>query len=286
MSDILKILTFDIEDWFHILDFEETEDLGPWNRYNSRLIIGVEFILEKLEESELSATFFILGWVAKKHPEVIKLIIDSGYEIGSHSYSHLLLYKYKQEKVKEDLEYSIKLLQDLSGKEIKYFRAPGFSILNNTNWVFDILLDLGIETDCSIFPTSRAHGGYEGFPHSSPCLLDINGSIIKELPINTFRLFNKQLIFSGGGYYRLLPYFIQKPLYKKSDYLMTYFHPRDFDAEQPVLENLSSVRKFKSYVGLKNSKKKFKKLLTDFDFVDIKTAVKMIDWDNVPMVKL
>jgi polysaccharide deacetylase family protein (PEP-CTERM system associated) len=282
----MNILTFDIEDWFHILDFEETEDINTWDDYESRLKSNVELILSKLDEFGINATFFILAWVAEKHPEIVKLILESGNEIGSHSYSHLLLYKYNYEKVKNDLEYSIKLLQDISGGKIKYFRAPGFSILNDTNWVFDILLELGIETDSSIFPTSRAHGGYIGFPHSTPCNLEINGILIKELPINTFRLFNREIVFSGGGYYRLLPYFIQKPLYKKSDYLMTYFHPRDFDSGQPVLKNLSRIRKFKSYVGLKGSKKKFNKLLSDFDFVDINTAVEMIDWNKVPEVKL
>lgn len=282
----MKILTFDIEDWFHILDFEETEGVDSWNKFQSRLYVNVEFILNELEKSDHGATFFILGWVAEKYPEIVKMILDSGNEIGSHSYSHILLYKHSQEKVKDDLEYSINLLQDISGEKIKYFRAPGFSIKNDTNWVFDILLELGIETDSSIFPTHRSHGGYNGFPYSTPCNLDINGSIIKELPINTYKLFGQDIIFSGGGYYRLLPYFIQKHLYKQSEYLMTYFHPRDFDAEQPVLENLSRVRKFKSYVGLKGSQRKFNKLLNDFDFVDIKTAVEMIDWNNVPTVKM
>lgn len=282
----MKILTFDIEDWFHILDFDETKSLDSWNKYNTRLQKNVEFILNKLEESGHNATFFILGWVAEKYPGIVKMILNSGNEIGSHSYSHLLLYKNNIEKVKSDLEYSVNLLQDISGKKIKYFRAPGFSILNDTNWVFDILVELNIVTDSSIFPTSRVHGGYKGFPHSSPCNLDIKGCIIKELPINTFKFLDHEIVFSGGGYYRLLPYFIQKRLYKRSEYLMTYFHPRDFDAGQPVLENLSRIRKFKSYVGLKNSKEKFSKLLRDFDFVDIKTAVEMIDWDNVPTVKL
>ena len=147
-------------------------------------------------------------------------------------------------------------------------------------------MELGIEIDSSIFPTSRGHGGYQGFPYSSPCKLNIGGSIIKELPINTYKLLGKEIVFSGGGYFRLLPYNLQKQLYQKSEYIMTYFHPRDFDPNQPVLENLSRVRKFKSYVGLKNSKQKFPKLLNDFEFVDIKTADEVIDWERVAEVKV
>lgn len=282
----MKILTFDIEDWFHILDFEETETLDSWNKFDTRLNYGLDFIFSSLADGNYRATFFILGWVAEKHPHVVKKIISEGYEIGNHSYSHLLLYKHNKDHVTKDLEYSIKLLEDISGYKIKYFRAPGYSIKNDTNWAFDILLELGIEIDSSIFPTSRGHGGYQGFPYSSPCKLNIDGSVIKELPINTHDFFGKEIVFSGGGYFRLLPYFIQKQLYKKSDYLMTYFHPRDFDEEQPILENLSRIRKFKSYVGLKNSKQKFQKLLNDFEFVDIQTADQMVDWETVPEVKI
>ncbi len=253
----MKILTFDIEDWFHILDFDETENPSEWNKYNSRLDKSMDFILNILAKSGQKATFFLLGWIAEKHPNVVKRIFDAGYEIGNHSYSHILIYKHNFEKVFKDLEYSKKILEDISGKKVKYFRAPGFSIKNNTNWAFDILQKLDIEVDSSVFPTSRGHGGYESFPYSEPCIITKNGFNIKELPINTYKFFGKEIVFSGGGYYRLLPYFIQKQLYRKSDYLMTYFHPRDFDPEQPVLENLSRIRKLKSYVGLKNSKEKF-----------------------------
>lgn len=282
----MKILTFDIEDWFHILDFEGTENLDDWNKYNTRLEFGLEFILSTLSASGYKATFFVLGWIAEKYPAIVKQIVSAGYEIGCHSYSHLLIYKHNPAKVKSDLEYSVKLLENITGNKIKYFRAPGFSIKNDTNWAFDILLELGIEIDSSIFPTSRGHGGYLGFPYSTPCKLNINGSIIKELPINTYKVLGKEIVFSGGGYFRLLPYNLQKQLYQKSEYLMTYFHPRDFDPDQPVLKNLSSIRKFKSYVGLKNSKQKFQKLLKDFEFVDMKTAAEMIDWESVPEVKL
>ncbi len=281
----MNILTFDIEDWFHILDFDETEDIDSWNKYASRLNQGLDFIFASLFNSGYNATFFILGWVAEKHPQIVKRIVSEGYEIGNHSYSHLLIYKHDKETIKKDLEYSTKLLEDISGKEIKYFRAPGFSIKNDTMWAFNTLLELGIEVDSSIFPTSRGHGGYLGFPYSTPCKLNFEGSIIKELPINTYKFLGKEIVFSGGGYFRLLPYYLQKYLYNKSSYLMTYFHPRDFDSNQPVLENLSRIRKFKSYVGLKNSKKKFEKLLNDFKFVDIKTAVEMIDWNKMPTVK-
>ena len=282
----MNILTFDIEDWFHILDLEETEDVDSWHKYESRLERNLEFILDFLSKGGYKATFFILGWIAEKYPEVIKKIFTNGFEVGCHSYSHILIYKNSRAKVKEDFERSIKLLQDISGNKVKYFRAPGFSITEKSKWAFDILVELGIEVDSSIFPASRGHGGYENFPYALPCNLDINGSLIRELPINKVKFLGKEIVFSGGGYFRMLPYVLQKKFYNKTDYVMTYFHPRDFDPGQPVLHNLSFVRRVKSYIGLNSSKQKLNKLLSDFKFVDIKTAVNNIEWNNCPTIKI
>ncbi|MBX2976375.1 MAG: polysaccharide deacetylase family protein [Ignavibacteriaceae bacterium] len=282
----MKILTVDLEDWFHILDFTETEEIFKWGEFETRIDEGLDYILSALSDTGYRATFFVLGWIAEKHPHVIKKILAAGYEIGNHSYSHLLIYKYKKEIVKQDILKSNKLLQDITGERIKYFRAPGFSIKRDTNWFFDLLSEMEIQIDSSIFPTSRGHGGYDGFSSTLPCKITMGGSIIKEFPINTFSLLRKNIVFSGGGYFRLLPYSIQKFLYKKSDYVMTYFHPRDFDYGQPILENLTQYRKFKSYVGLKNSRNKFEKLLHDFEFIDIKTANEQIDWDNAKTITL
>ena len=282
----MNILTFDIEDWFHILDFEETEDISSWGNYESRLAQNMDFIFQSLKDSGYKATFFILGWIAQKHPNIIKHIISEGYDIGNHSFSHMLIYKHSKETVKKELEYSTKLLEDISGRKVKYFRAPGFSITNGNEWVFEILIELGFEIDSSIFPISRGHGGYINFPSSDPCIIEFEGKKIKELPINVVKYFGKEIVFSGGGYFRFIPYNIQKYLFNNSEYLMTYFHPRDFDPDQPVLKELSRSRKFKSYVGLKKSKQKFEKLLNDFEFVDMESAVASIDWNKVPEVKL
>lgn len=282
----MRVLTFDIEDWFHILDFDDTVSITSWDKYEVRLDAGIDFILEALANKGFRATFFILGWVAEKHPHAIKKIISMGHELGNHSYSHLLLYRHKPDEVIKDLKYSNNILQDLSGRSIKYFRAPGFSIKKDTNWVFDVLCDLGIEVDSSIFPTSRGHGGYRGFPFSTPCIINYKGRYLKELPVNTYNFMGKEIVFSGGGYFRLLPFYLQKLFYRNSNYLMTYFHTRDFDSDQPVLRNLSILRKFKSYVGLKGSKAKFLKLLEEYEYIDINEACKKINWGKAPIVNI
>lgn len=282
----MKILTFDIEEWFHILDNESTQTEKEWINYESRIHQNMDKIYNMLDSSDVKATFFCMGWIAEKYPEVIQDIVNKGYEIGSHTRMHQLAYAQTPTEFKNDVEHSIKTLEDLSGKKVKYFRAPGFSITEENKWAFEILVELGIEIDCSIFPVKRAHGGFTSYGTPNPSILEYNGVSIKELPINYADFLNKPIIFSGGGYFRLLPYPLIKKWTKQSDYIMTYFHPRDFDATQPVIKDLSKVRKFKSYVGLNKSEKKLENWLNDFKFIDIESANRQINWNEVPKVIL
>jgi len=282
----MNILTFDIEEWFHILDNQSTQTEKEWNNFESRIHQNMDRIYQMLETNDVKATFFCMGWIAEKHPGVIKDIVNRGYEIGSHTRMHQLVYSQTQSEFKTDVEHSIKTLEDLSGKKVKYFRAPGFSITEETKWAFETLVELGIAIDCSIFPAARAHGGFSSYGTPKPSILEYNGIQIKELPINYANVLNQPLIFSGGGYFRLLPYPLIKKWTKKSDYVMTYFHPRDFDLGQPVIKDLTLTRKFKSYIGIDKASWKLDKWLNDFEFIDIETANEQIDWDKVPRVKL
>jgi polysaccharide deacetylase family protein (PEP-CTERM system associated) len=282
----MKILAFDIEEWFHLLDNESTRTSVQWCKYEKRIHHNIDKILTFLEDGKNSATFFVLGWVAEKYPDVVKKIYDNGYEIGSHSYMHQLVYSQSPHEFREDLNRSIKLLQDITGEKVKYFRAPGFSITEKNLWSFEIIHELGIEIDCSIFPARRAHGGMPLYGHDKPSILKYNGISLRELPMNTYLVFSKQIVFSGGGYFRLLPYPLIKKWTEQSDYIMSYFHPRDFDPGQPRIKELSLLRKFKSYVGLTGAEHKLKKWLCDFNFVDIRMAEKLIDWDQVRSIRL
>ena len=278
----MKILTFDIEDWFHILDYKETQAVSSWKNFPSRIHKNMDIIHDVLKGRNQKATFFILAWVAEKYPEIVKKISKMGYEIGTHTYSHQLVYNQTKKEFFNDVERSVKVIEDISGKKVKCFRAPGFSITNKNLWAFEIIKDLGIEYDSSIFSASRAHGGLKDFEIDRPCILKYSGISIKEFPINTQKIFKKRFVFSGGGYFRVFPYFLINYWSKNSDYLMTYFHPRDFDPNQPILKNLTHLRKFKSYVGLKNCRSKLEKLLDSYKFSDIKNATNKIDWHSVP----
>jgi hypothetical protein len=147
-------------------------------------------------------------------------------------------------------------------------------------------VEQGIEIDCSVFSARRAHGGDASLGMFEPGYLDVNGTLLKEFPINTSAVLGQDLIFSGGGYFRLLPYRAIRGLMHRSPYVMTYFHPRDFDAEQPMIPGLSRARKFKSYYGLKDCLPKLKQLLLEFPFVDLSEAEQQVDWTKAVCRKL
>lgn len=282
----MKILTFDIEEWYHLLDNDSTKTYKEWEKYEIRIHNNMERILAVLERTNTKATFFVVGWIAEKFPEVVRMIVDRGYEVGSHSNMHQLVYDLGPDEFDRDLERSIKTLEDVSGKKIRYFRAPGFSITENEKWAFEIMVKHGIEVDSSVFPGQHAHGGFQSIKQSVPSILKYNGVEIKEFPINHIKVLGKNLIFSGGGYFRLFPYLITKEWTQQSEYLMSYLHPRDFDYGQPMIEGLSPARKFKSYFGIKGATTKLEKWLTDYEFIDLSTAESLIDWESVPIVQI
>jgi polysaccharide deacetylase family protein (PEP-CTERM system associated) len=282
----MNILTFDIEEWFHLLDHPGTQTEDDWAKFPIRIHENMDRIMEMLAENKQSATFFCLGWVARKYPEIIRQISDAGYEIATHSDLHQLAYQQNRNQFSEDLSRSIQSLESLTGKKIRAYRAPGFSLKEENKWVFDELLSNGIEMDCSIFPAKRAHGGFENFGQQEPCWVEMNGVRLKEFPINVSSLANFPLIFSGGGYFRLFPTFMLDQLWKNQSYVMTYFHPRDFDAGQPMIEDLSFLRKFKSYYGLSSAMGKLEFLIKKYPFIDLATAEQEIDWEKARVVSL
>lgn len=282
----MNILTFDTEEWFHLLDNDSTKSESQWDNFEVRIYDNVDRILQILDDTDTKATFFIIGWVAKRYPDLVKRIAQK-YEIGSHTMNHQLVWQQTRDEFREDVYASKALLEDITGKCVNCFRAPGFSIRSTEVWAFDILAELGITTDCSIFPAVHAHGGMPEYNGYGPTIIERNGLELKEFPITYKMIGNKNLIFSGGGYFRFFPYrLIKKWTEEQSDYLMSYIHPRDLDAGQPVIQDLSLLRRFRSYYGLKSAEAKLRQWLTDFDFVDLKTADSLIDWNTIDKINL
>lgn len=282
-SLIMNILTFDIEDWFCHDNY--TQDFN-WSKYEVRIQKGVDLILEELEKRKQKGTFFCLGWIAENQPQIIEKIHKSGHQIGCHSYQHQLSYRFDKKSFFNDTGKAKKLLEDIIGEKVTLFRAPSFSITNKNLYAFEALVELGFEGDCSVFPAPRECGGLPEYGRPIPAYINYNGSILKEFPINLFSIFGKNFVFSGGGYFRILPYAMSKYLTKRSDYVLTYFHPSDFDPGQPSMTQLSHLRRWKNEVGLKGTYNKFQKYLSDFDFINIAEADKLIDWSQARVISL
>ena len=285
---LLNILSFDIEDWW----VYDHYSLGNPNNYLPRLDWYLSEILDLLDERGFKATFFCLGLVAYKYPEVIKKIASRGHHIGCHSYSHRFLGDLKQTEFALDTKLGIDILEDLIGIKVDTYRAPAFSITPDSKWAIEILAENGIRYDCSIYPSTRSFGGFPSFNENKPCIIKYNNSEIREFPMSLTKVLGKDIAYSGGGYFRLLPYSLIKQIVNKTDYTISYFHLKDFDAYQDkkssllTSKELSLVRYFKNYYGIKGAYSKFKIFINDFEFISVKQAASKVDWGNAKTINL
>lgn len=221
----MNILTFDIEDWYIERKYYDNEK-WKYDKFDSILFR----ILELLEKHSVKATFFCLGALTQEFPYVVKRISEKGHEIGCHSNYHNWVNKMTPEEFRTDTRNAIDNLEQLTGKKVKSYRAPAFSIGESNKWAFEILAECGIKNDASIFPGNRDFGGFPAFKGGDfPCRIEYEGIVINEFPITmtTLPLLGKKIAYSGGGYFRLLPIKFVKDRMKKSDYVMCYFHIAD-----------------------------------------------------------
>ncbi len=249
----MKYFTVDLEDWFHLLDFKPTKSPADWEKFESRVDYGLDRILSVLDESKIKATFFVLAWLGERRPELVKELKNKGHSIASHGYGHQLAYEQGSAEFLEDILKSRLILEDIISDKVVAYRAPGFSIIKKNADYLKLVYQAGYRIDSSLFPLRRAHGGFES-SSNQPFLIELGQSKhLLELPVSTHSLFNKQIIISGGGYFRIAPLWLLKRSFSGNEYLMTYFHPRDFDDKQPILKGLNTFRRFRAYVGLRQS---------------------------------
>lgn len=267
----MNIVTIDLEEWHTYKVFKK----GKPDYYEPILERILEDTLELLEEKSIKATFFCLGILARKHKNIINKIANAGHEIGCHSDKHFFVNSMTINEFKEDTHKAISSLEDVVGKKIISYRAPAFSIDKNTPWAIELLSQNGIEIDCSVFPASRSYGGIKDLVINSPFTIKYQDYKLKEFPINYSKFFNKKIVYSGGGYFRLMPYNLLVNLTKKSDYNMFYFHLRDFDKNQVKVIN---SRFLLNYYGIKDAFNKFKGITNEFNFISLTDAVKKVDW--------
>ena len=282
----MNILTIDIEEWFAWQALNAlTDDL----RKEHDIMLGR--LLDLLDSAGTKATFFCVGMMGRNFPEVIRKIDERGHEIGCHSNIHTWLNKMTPEECLEDTRAAIDNLQQCIGKKVVSYRAPAFSIGEDSRWIFDVLLECGITRDSSVFPAKREFGGFPSFGTDRPGLISSGEKKLKEFPISVTSFMGRKTAFSGGGYFRFFPYGFVSRRMKKRDYNICYFHMSDFVKEKKFTkeeyetyfkEKASSLslftRSVKMNLGKDRSWTKFSRLLEDFRFVTLEEADKIIQW--------
>ncbi len=262
---ILRLLTFDIEEWFVYEQYPK----GGKEYFLPIINELLDDLLNILDSYNHKATFFCLGIIAREYPDVIKRIAHRGHEIACHSDRHIWLNEMTPDDFEKDLQLAVQSLESVINSKIISYRAPAFSIGSKNKWVFDILSQNDIQVDCSIFPATRSGGGYNNFNQTGPVIIKTLYGDLLELPVNIYNYSGFKIPFSGGGYFRLLPYSLISRMANKSEYIMSYFHLRDFDTKQKVV---ISWRYFKSYYGIKQMLPKLKRFLADYEFSPVNAA--------------
>ena len=260
-----NVLSVDVEDYFHVEAFAGCVSPDEWGSFPARVERNVWRVLEMLEQHQARATFFVLGWVAERHPGVVRGIAAAGHEVACHGFGHRHIAKLTPEGFRADITRARDCLAGLAGKAVTCYRAPSFSITRRTLWALDVLADEGFRIDSSIFPVRHDIYGIPGaprFPH-------MRGRIL-EFPPSTVRLFGANIGVAGGGYLRLLPYrwtrwAVRRINRKERKPAMVYFHPWEIDPEQPRIAAPLRSR-LRHYTGLAAMERKIERLLEDFRF--------------------
>ena len=267
---MLNALTIDVEDYFQVEAFARQIDPKTWDSYPRRVEKNTDRILALLEQRGVRATFFILGWVAERCPDLVKRIQGLGHEIGCHSYGHQAIYNGTYEDFERDLRRAKAVIENITGRALKSYRAPSFSITSRTMWALGVLAEEGFENDSSIFPIAHDLYGIPDAPRFPYIKVLDSEHVIKEFPPSTLRFCDKNFPIGGGGYLRLLPYgwtasAIRRLNEVEKQPVMVYFHPWEIDPDQPRIAATWRSR-FRHYQNLASTEKKLLKLLDNFSF--------------------
>ena len=273
MSSFKNIFTVDLEEWFVVEILAGKYTKKDWENLVSTVVDDSLILLEILNRHNVKATWFVLGWVADKFPELIQEISDYGHEISCHSYHHQRVDQLNKEQFKKDTEQAINTLIKSTGKMPFGYRAPSWSINNLNSWAFEVLADLGFVYDSSIFPIKHDIYGWADGPRRDFKMQFESGKTLIELPATTYKLFGKNIPVAGGGYFRHSPYWytksIIKSLNKSKQPAIFYIHPWEVNPNLPKIEGLSAIQRFRTYSSTELLTHKVEKLLKDFKFTNM-----------------
>lgn len=264
-APITNALTIDVEDYFQVSAFAPHIARSEWNLRECRVERNINRILEMLARGDTKATFFTLGWIAERYPQLVRQIVREGHELASHGYAHERASDQTEEAFFADIHLAKVILEDLSDSEVNGYRAPSFSIGTDNLWAFDCLVRAGYRYSSSIYPIRHDH---YGMPNSPRFAYEVRPGLM-EIPITTLRVLNRNLPSSGGGYFRLLPYALSRWMLSRvntddRESGIFYFHPWEIDTGQPRIAGISSKTRFRHYVNISRMEQRLNQLLRDF----------------------
>lgn len=258
-------LSVDVEDWFQVGAFESVIDRSDWDRLETRVEANVDNVLALFDEAGVKATFFTLGWVAERHPGLIRRIGDQGHEIASHGWDHRRVFTLSEAEFREDLKRAKDVLEDSSGRAVTGYRAPSFSIDDRTPWAHRVLAEQGYSYSSSVAPIAHDHYGWRGAPRFA--WQPVEGADLIELPVTTLDLQGRRFGAGGGGFFRLLPYAVSnwaiQRVNDQSKPAIFYFHPWEVDPDQPRVAAAPLRSRIRHYTNLSVMRSKLARLLKD-----------------------
>ena len=273
-KDLPNAMSVDVEDYFQVSAFEKTVSRSDWANIPSRINRNIDRVLTIFDEHGTKATFFTLGWVAERFPELIKRIANEGHEIASHGYEHSRVTTFQSEDFLEDVRSTRELLEQVSGVEVTGYRAPSFSIGASSLWAHDVLLEAGYQYSSSIFPISHDHSGLPGAPRF-PFRTSRQG--ILEIPPSTLSMFGRNWPCAGGGFFRLFPisyskWAIGRINQAESMPAIFYFHPWELDPKQPRIDGIPRKARFRHYLNLDKFEARLKAMLVAFEWQTMRSV--------------
>jgi polysaccharide deacetylase family protein (PEP-CTERM system associated) len=276
---VVNAMSIDVEDYFHVSVFDGLIPRARWSDMESRVVANTDRLLTLFAEHELRATFFVLGWVGERHPDLVRRIAAAGHEVASHGYAHRLIYDQTPQAFRDDVRRAKNTLEDAAGRRVAGYRAPSYSITPRSLWAIDILVEEGYRYDASIFPIRHDRYGIS-VSERRPYLIHRPAGSLVEVPGSTTRLGPVNLPIAGGGYFRLLPYRwtawgIRRVNRIERHPVVFYLHPWEIDPAQPRLR-AGVLGRLRHYRNLDRTAERLRTLLADFRFGPVEDLVAQV----------